>query len=406
MSPSFGWFSLRQFNFLSAVVSSHISLLLLLIFWSPARWERYVSLPWDPSGMLTGLPVYMYKMNTALNVNALLLQLQKLVFQLEMEQLGVDALEPHWVCFPLFCSSHASFECSASSDGFIILPLLLPCLVFLPSSSPPRGIAVRMPGVDRGTEKPVDDCLHGNLEEYASVYKGEWGFFSMFAFLFFSLFSFVSLCLVFPPPIPITPATCYETCLLHPAIISRHFLAAFKTQTLCVFFLGGGHLDRIRGYCSLLKQQVLIWLHSGGFVCSTFVLPQHRKGRAAQAEGHCRDKRKGAFYLPYFLVGSVSKAFSFRYFKALALFVLWKDFNFHKLISQIQDIILSRFEFLTLPCSPVSPPGYPVLRRQVVRGLLSTHERQSPLQLSRPQKRWRLHQSDGAEINRLGHLPV
>lgn len=32
----------------------------------------------------------------------------------------------------------------------------------------------------------------------------------------------------------ITPATNYESCRLHLAFISRHFLAALKTQTVCV----------------------------------------------------------------------------------------------------------------------------------------------------------------------------
>lgn len=51
-------------------------------------------------------------------------------------------------------------------------------------------------------------------------------------------------------------------------------------------------------------------------------------------------------------------------------------------------------------------PGDPVLRRQSLRGLLSPYERSSPLQLSWPQERRCLHQCDGAEVVRLGHLPV
>lgn len=130
------------------------------------------------------------------------LQLQELVFDLELEQksleqLAVDTSEPHRLCFLLFSSSRASFECSASTDGFIILPLLLHVESFPLSSSLPRGIAVHMPGVDRGIEKPVDDCLHGNVEEYASVYEREWELFSLCAFLSPSLF--FSLCFCFFP---------------------------------------------------------------------------------------------------------------------------------------------------------------------------------------------------------------
>lgn len=94
-------------------------------------------------------------------------------------QLALDTPEPHWHGFPLFYSSRASFECSASSDGFIMLPLLLPCLVFPLSSTPPRGIAMHTPDVDCGTEKPVDDCLHGNGEEYVHVHERELELFSL-----------------------------------------------------------------------------------------------------------------------------------------------------------------------------------------------------------------------------------
>ena len=51
---------------------------------------------------------------------------------------------------------------------------------------------------------------------------------------------FFSMCFFFP--LTITPATSYEAFWLHLAFISRHFLAAFKTQTVrvCVHWGGGG----------------------------------------------------------------------------------------------------------------------------------------------------------------------
>lgn len=138
-------------------------------------------------------------------------------------------------------------------------------------------------------------------------------FFSLFAFLFplLVLFSFPGV-IFFST---ITPATCCETCGLHPAFISRHF------QCVSVYGLGG--------CCSLLTQQVLIWMHCGGFVCSTFLLLKHRKGRAAQAEGHRSDKREGAFYLPYVFGWFSEQGLCFQkansHFKAFVLFVFWKD---------------------------------------------------------------------------------
>lgn len=59
-----------------------------------------------------------------------------------------------------------------------------PPAMFSFSLSPPRGIAMHMPGVDRGTEKPVE-CLRGSVEEYTSVCEREWEFFSLLCLLFF-----------------------------------------------------------------------------------------------------------------------------------------------------------------------------------------------------------------------------
>lgn len=92
---------------------------------------------------------------------------------------------------------------------------------------------------------------------------------------------------------------------------------------------------------------MLIWLHSGGFVCSTFIPLKHRKGRAAQAEGHCRDKREDAFSIPYILVGSVSSAFAFRKHTT----VISRPF----LLNQTQDVILTMFTFLNQTLSPALP---------------------------------------------------
>ena len=177
-----------------------------------------------------------------------------------------------------------------------------------------------MPGVDRGTEKPVDDCLHGNGEEYANVYEREWELFSLlFAFLLPSLCFW---CFVFfPPPPPQIPALRFLVGSTWSLFLGISLLLSRPRQCLCVCVWCvcvcrlRRCLDRIGGYCSLLTQQVLVWLHSGGFVCSTFTLLKHRKGRAAQAarlKGITEIKERVLFSFPYTLVGSLSTAFTFR----------------------------------------------------------------------------------------------
>lgn len=120
----------------------------------------------------------MYKMNMAPVASAVALQLQEGVFPLEGEQKGksddgVRKSDPLCLCFPLLCFSHASFEYCASTDGFIILPLLLNVESSPLSSFLPRGIRMHGPDVDHGTENPVDNCLVGNVEEYTSVSERE-----------------------------------------------------------------------------------------------------------------------------------------------------------------------------------------------------------------------------------------
>lgn len=153
------------------------------------------------------------------------------------------------------------------------------------------------------------------------------------------------------------------------------------------------------GHCSLLTQQVLIWLHSGGFVCSTFIPLKHRKGRAAQAEGHCRDKSEDAFCLPYILVGSLSSTFAFTKlsFQGLLFFLSIDKSNMGNNEVPLSDFVVSS-SFLC--------PGDPVLRRQSLWGLLRPHEGSSPLQLRWPQEWRRLYQCDRAEGVGFWHLPV
>lgn len=98
------------------------------------------------------------------------------------------------------------------------------------SSSPPLypGVLLRIGLVLIVAQKSLLMTLHGNVEEFASVYEREWELFSL-------LPAFFSVCF-FPPP----QSPHEVSCRLHLVFISRHFLAAFKTQSGCVCVCVGG----------------------------------------------------------------------------------------------------------------------------------------------------------------------
>lgn len=174
-------------------------------------------------------------------------------------QLGADKSEPYRLfVLPRSLAYHSLYR----------------SLFFL-SSSLPRGIATHRPGVDCGTEKPVDDSPWKCGRICECLWKRMRTLFIVACFLFRVFF--------FSPP----QSPHEVSCRFHLVFISRHFLAAFKTQSGCVVYvcvLGvRGVNEQNWVLLLLLTQQVLIWLHSGRFVCSTFILAKCRKGRAAPA---------------------------------------------------------------------------------------------------------------------------
>lgn len=104
------------------------------------------------------------------------LQLQERVFQLEVKQKGnLVSTNQNLTDSVSLCFAPLVLPLSVVPPlmGSLFFLSLLHVESFPLSSFLPRGIAMHRPGVDRGTEKPVDDSLHGNVEEYASVYERE-----------------------------------------------------------------------------------------------------------------------------------------------------------------------------------------------------------------------------------------
>lgn len=126
-----------------------------------------------------------------------------------------------------------------------------------------------------------------------SVKENENSFHCCLLFLLPSMF-------FFPPPSPSLRAMRFLVGSTWSLFLGISLLLSRSRLCVCV----GWWLVRIWGYCSLLTQQVLIWLHSGCFVCSTFIPLKHRKGQQSagwQAEGHRRDKREGCFLSAIYL---------------------------------------------------------------------------------------------------------